>query len=105
MERSRTWRGRSARAPGIRRDRLVARPEFRYHCLTQRTRVARNKERLRRVLITEVGCPVTVTAVDREPDRGGQSMGRARTGLEYLVDNGCTRRRWPGKAQIHYEPR
>lgn len=37
--------------------------EFRYHCLTQlHDALERNKERLRRVLVTEVGCPVTVSA-------------------------------------------
>ena len=36
--------------------------EFRYHCLTQlHEALERNKEHLRRVLITEVGCPVKVT--------------------------------------------
>ena len=35
--------------------------EFRFHCLMQlHEALERNKERLRRVLITEVGCPVTV---------------------------------------------
>src|SRR5262245_10259793 len=35
--------------------------DFRYHCLTQLyDAFERNKERLRRVLITEVGCPITV---------------------------------------------
>src|SRR3981189_3582584 len=36
--------------------------DFRYHCLTQLAEaLERNKERLRRVVITEVGCPVTVS--------------------------------------------
>src|SRR5882757_5390281 len=35
--------------------------EFRYHCLTQlHAALEKNKERLRRVLVTEVGCPVAV---------------------------------------------
>ena len=57
--------------------------EFRYHCLTQlHEALERNKERLRRVLITEVGCPVSVSRQpDREPDRRGQALGRARQEL------------------------
>jgi aldehyde dehydrogenase (NAD+) len=36
--------------------------EFRYHCLIQlHEAFERNEERMRRVLITEVGCPVTVS--------------------------------------------
>src|ERR1700712_3229163 len=36
--------------------------DFRFHCLTQlHEAMERNKERLRRVLITEVGCPITVS--------------------------------------------
>jgi aldehyde dehydrogenase (NAD+) len=36
--------------------------DFRYHCLTQLAEaLERNKERLRRVVITEVGCPITVS--------------------------------------------
>lgn len=37
-------------------------PEFRFHCMMQlHAALERDKEHLRRVLITEVGCPVTVT--------------------------------------------
>jgi len=45
--------------------------EFRYHCLTQLHDASeRNKERLRRILITEVGCPVTVCgSQSRAPSR------------------------------------
>lgn len=45
--------------------------DFRYHCLTQlHEALERNKERLRRILITEVGCPVTVSGSQIEsPDR------------------------------------
>ena len=36
--------------------------EFRYHCLTQlHAALTRDKERLRRIVVTEVGCPVGVT--------------------------------------------
>jgi aldehyde dehydrogenase (NAD+) len=57
--------------------------EFRYHCLTQlHAALENNKERLRRVLVTEAGCPVTVSGFsDREPDRRGQALDRARPGL------------------------
>jgi acyl-CoA reductase-like NAD-dependent aldehyde dehydrogenase len=44
--------------------------EFRFHCLTQlHDALERNKEHLRRVLITEVGCPVTVSG--RPPAESG----------------------------------
>ena len=34
--------------------------EFRYHCLKQlQDALERNKERLRRIVVTEVGCPIT----------------------------------------------
>jgi aldehyde dehydrogenase (NAD+) len=66
----------------------------------------RNKERLRRVLITEVGCPITVTGSQIESPieevKHWAEHGRA---FEYLVDNGLhetplgTARR-----KIHYEP-
>ena len=46
--------------------------EFRYHCLTQlHDALERNKER--RVLVTEVGC----RQPDREPHCGGEALGRA----------------------------
>jgi acyl-CoA reductase-like NAD-dependent aldehyde dehydrogenase len=81
--------------------------ELRYHCLTQlRDALERNKERLRRVLITEVGCPVTVTGSQIESPieevRHWAEHGRA---FEYLVDNGLHETPLgPARRKIHYEP-
>jgi aldehyde dehydrogenase (NAD+) len=81
--------------------------EFRYHCLTQlHDALERNKERLRRVLITEVGCPVTVTASQIESPieevKHWAEHGRA---FEYLVDNGLHETPMgPARRKIHYEP-
>ena len=81
--------------------------EFRYHCLTQlHDALERNKERLRRVLITEVGCPVTVTGSQIESPieevKHWAEHGRA---FEYLVDNGVHETPLgPARRKIHYEP-
>jgi aldehyde dehydrogenase (NAD+) len=80
---------------------------FRYHCLTQlHEALERNKERLRRVLITEVGCPVTVSGSQIESPieevRHWAGHGRA---FEYLVDNGLHETPLgPARRKIHYEP-
>src|SRR6187399_1611802 len=45
--------------------------DFRYHCLTQlHEALEKNAERLRRILITEVGCPVTVSGSQIESPIG-----------------------------------
>ena len=81
--------------------------EFRYHCLTQlHDALERNKERLRRVLITEVGCPVTVTGSQIESPiaevKHWAEHGRA---FEYLVDTGVHETPLgPARRKIHYEP-
>lgn len=81
--------------------------EFRYHCLTQlHEAFERNKERLRRILITEVGCPVKVTGSQIESPidevRHWAEHGRA---FEYLVDNGVhDTPLGPARRKIHYEP-
>jgi aldehyde dehydrogenase (NAD+) len=81
--------------------------EFRYHCLTQlHDALERNKERLRRVLITEVGCPVTVSGSQIESPiaevKHWAEHGRA---FEYLVDNGLHETPLgPARRKIHYEP-
>lgn len=73
-ERSRTWRavGAARRAFGDETD-WSRDLEFRYHCPIQlHEALERNKERPRRVLITEVGCPVSVTGrVQRQRGRRG----------------------------------
>lgn len=81
--------------------------EFRYHCLNQlHEAFERNKERLRRILITEVGCPVKVTGSQIESPidevRHWAEHGRA---FEYLVDNGVhDTPLGPARRKIHYEP-
>jgi acyl-CoA reductase-like NAD-dependent aldehyde dehydrogenase len=81
--------------------------EFRYHCLTQlHEALERNKERLRRVLITEVGCPVTVSGSQIESPieevKHWAEHGRA---FDYLVDNGLHETPLgPARRKIHYEP-
>jgi acyl-CoA reductase-like NAD-dependent aldehyde dehydrogenase len=81
--------------------------EFRYHCLTQlHEALERNKERLRRVLITEVGCPVTVSGSQIESPiaevKHWADHGKA---FEYLVDNGLHETPLgPARRKIHYEP-
>jgi len=81
--------------------------EFRYHCLTQlHDALERNKERLRRVLVTEVGCPVTVSGSQIESPIAEVTHwaehGRA---FEYLVDNGLHETPLgAARRKIHYEP-
>ena len=81
--------------------------EFRYHCLTQlHEALERNKEHLRRVLVTEVGCPVTVTRsqIDEpiEEVRHWAEHGRA---FDYVVDNGVHQTPMgPARRKIAFEP-
>jgi aldehyde dehydrogenase (NAD+) len=81
--------------------------EFRYHCLTQlHDALERNKEHLRRVLITEVGCPVTVSGSQIESPieevRHWAEHGKA---FDYLVDTGMhDTPMGPARRKIHYEP-
>jgi acyl-CoA reductase-like NAD-dependent aldehyde dehydrogenase len=81
--------------------------EFRYHCLTQlHEALENNKERLRRILITEVGCPVTVSGSQIESPieevKHWAEHGRA---FEYLVDTGVhPTQLGPARRKIHYEP-
>jgi len=81
--------------------------EFRYHCLAQlHDALERNKERLRRVLITEVGCPVTVTGSQIEsPIEEVEHWAEHGRAFEYLVDNGVHETPLgPARRKIHYEP-
>ena len=81
--------------------------EFRYHCLTQLHQAfERNSERLRRILVTEVGCPVKVTGSQIESPieevKHWAEHGRA---FEYLADNGVhDTPLGPARRKIHYEP-
>ncbi|ULE33078.1 aldehyde dehydrogenase family protein [Mycobacterium sp. IDR2000157661] len=81
--------------------------DFRHHCLTQlHEAFERNKERLRRILITEVGCPVSVSGSQIESPieevRHWAAHGKA---FDYLVDNGVHETPLgPARRKIHYEP-
>lgn len=81
--------------------------DFRYHCLTQlHEALERNKEHLRRVLVTEVGCPVTVSGSQIESPidevKHWAEHGRA---FEYVVDNGVHQTQLgPAHRKIVYEP-
>nr|WP_216893142.1 aldehyde dehydrogenase family protein [Nocardia alni] len=64
--------------------------EFRYHCLIQLAdALEEQKEHLRRVLITEVGCPVSVTGsqID-EPINEVRHWAEHGRAFEYVTDNG-----------------
>jgi acyl-CoA reductase-like NAD-dependent aldehyde dehydrogenase len=81
--------------------------EFRYHCLTQlQEALERNKERLRRVLITEVGCPVTVSGSQIEsPISEVGHWAEHGKAFEYLVDTGMhDTPMGPARRKIAYEP-
>jgi aldehyde dehydrogenase (NAD+) len=81
--------------------------DFRYHCLTQlHEALDRDKERLRRVLITEVGCPVTVSGSQIEsPIAEVKHWAEHGKGFEYLVDTGVhDTPMGPARRKIHYEP-
>jgi acyl-CoA reductase-like NAD-dependent aldehyde dehydrogenase len=81
--------------------------DFRYHCLIQlHEALERNKERLRRVLITEVGCPVTVSGSQIEsPIEEVRHWAEHGHTFEYLVDNGLHETPLgPVRRKIHYEP-
>ena len=81
--------------------------DFRYHCLTQlHEALERNKERLRRVLITEVGCPVTVSGSQIEsPIDEVKHWAEHAKNFEYLVDTGLhDTPMGPARRKIAYEP-
>jgi aldehyde dehydrogenase (NAD+) len=81
--------------------------DFRFHCLSQLHQAfERNKEHLRRVLITEVGCPVSVSASQIESPieevKHWAEHGRA---FDYLVDTGMhDTPMGPARRKISYEP-
>ncbi|MGE0219033.1 aldehyde dehydrogenase family protein [Mycolicibacterium sp.] len=81
--------------------------DFRHHCLTQlHEALERHKERLRRILITEVGCPVTVTGSQIEsPIAEVAHWAEHGKDFAYLVDNGVHETPLgPARRKIHYEP-
>ncbi|OHV04706.1 aldehyde dehydrogenase family protein [Mycobacterium talmoniae] len=79
---------------------------FRYHCLTQlQEALTRNKERLRRILVTEVGCPISVTGSQIE-DPIAEVGHWANHGKDfaYLVDTGVhPTQLGPARRKIHYD--
>jgi acyl-CoA reductase-like NAD-dependent aldehyde dehydrogenase len=81
--------------------------DFRYHCLNQlHEALEGNKERLRRILITEVGCPVSVTGSQIEsPIAEVKHWAEHGKAYEYLVDTGVHETPLgPARRKIHYEP-
>ncbi|MFN8227953.1 MAG: aldehyde dehydrogenase family protein [Mycobacterium sp.] len=64
--------------------------EFRYHCLMQlHDALERNKERLRRIVVTEVGCPISVTGSQIEdPIAEVKHWAEYGRSFEYLRDTG-----------------
>jgi acyl-CoA reductase-like NAD-dependent aldehyde dehydrogenase len=80
--------------------------DFRYHCMTQlHEALERNKEHLRRVLITEVGCPVKVTGSQIEsPIAEVKHWAEHGKNFEYLTDNGVHETPLgPAHRKIHHE--
>lgn len=81
--------------------------DFRLHCLMQlHVALEADKERLRRILITEVGCPVTVTGSQIEsPIAEVKHWAEQARGFEYLVDTGLhDTPLGPARRKLHYEP-
>ncbi|BBZ68133.1 aldehyde dehydrogenase [Mycolicibacterium insubricum] len=81
--------------------------EFRRHCLMQlHEALDRNKERLRRILITEVGCPVTVTGSQIEaPIHEVAHWAEFGAAFDYLRYNGVHETPLgPAKRVLRYEP-
>ncbi|HEY9315681.1 aldehyde dehydrogenase family protein [Williamsia sp.] len=81
--------------------------EFRYQCITQLyDALERNKERIRRIVVTEVGCPVSMTGSQVDSPIGEvkhwAEYGRA---FNYLEDTGV-HETVMGQARhlIHYDP-
>ena len=81
--------------------------EFRYHCLKQlQNALTNNQERLRRIVVTEVGCPIGVTKSQIEDPIAevGHWAEHGRT-FEYLQDTGVHETvMGPARRKIHYDP-
>ncbi|HMZ14070.1 MAG TPA: aldehyde dehydrogenase family protein, partial [Mycobacterium sp.] len=81
--------------------------EFRHHCLRQlQEALTAEQERLRRIVITEVGCPVSVTGSQIESPIAEvghwAEHGRA---FDYLVDTGVHETPLgPARRKIQYDP-
>jgi aldehyde dehydrogenase (NAD+) len=81
--------------------------EFRYHCLTQlHGAFERNAERLRRIVVTEVGCPISMSGsqID-EPIKEVKHRAEHGRAVEYLEDIGVhDTQLGPARRKIHYDP-
>jgi acyl-CoA reductase-like NAD-dependent aldehyde dehydrogenase len=81
--------------------------EFRYHCIVQlQHALARHQERLRRIVVTEVGCPIGVTGsqID-DPIAEVAHWAQHGRAFEYLRDTGVHHtRRGPSRRTVHYDP-
>ena len=81
--------------------------DFRHRCLMQlHAALERNKERLRRIVITEVGCPISVTASQIEdPIAEVQHWAEHGHSFNYLEDTGVHDTvLGPARRSIHYDP-
>ena len=81
--------------------------EFRYHCLGQlHDALTEEQERLRRIVITEVGCPVSVTGSQIEsPIAEVRHWAEHGRDFDYLVDTGIhDTQLGPARRKISYEP-
>ncbi|NTY63880.1 aldehyde dehydrogenase family protein [Mycolicibacterium sphagni] len=81
--------------------------EFRYHCLNQlHEALTAEQERLRRIVITEVGCPVSVSGSQIEsPIAEVRHWAEHGRNFDYLVDTGTHETQLgPARRKIHYEP-
>ena len=81
--------------------------EFRYHCLRQlQDALTAERERLRRIVITEVGCPVSVSGSQIESPIAevGHWAEHGRV-FDYLVDTGVHETQLgPARRKIQYDP-
>ena len=81
--------------------------DFRHHCMLQlHEALERHKERLRRVLVTEVGCPLKMTGSQIEsPIAEVKHWAEHGRNFCYLADNGVhDTPLGPARRKIHYEP-
>ncbi|MDY6997239.1 MAG: aldehyde dehydrogenase family protein [Actinomycetota bacterium] len=80
--------------------------EFRYHCLMQlHAALETEAERLRRVLVTEVGCPITVTGSQIEsPIEEVKHWAEHGKAFQYTVDTGLHETQLgPARRKLHHE--
>ena len=80
--------------------------EFRYRCLSQlHAALDRNKERLRRIVVTEVGCPISVSASQIDsPIEEVSHWAEVGRSFEYLQDTGVHESlAGPSRRLIHYD--